>query len=425
MLNKHIEVLNISICYTCSALLEYRRGEKMNKKITLIILAIGVFGIINTEMGVVGILPLLAKHFSISITEAGWFVSLFALAVAFAGPIMPLLFSGVNRKTMMLMVLSIFLVSNLIQAFTTNFYIALLARVIPAFFQPVYVSLAFSVAASTANSELEVPKSVSKVMLGVSAGMVLGVPVVSFLASTISLYVAMLSFALVNGIVLIVTALILPSMPVSEKTSYGEQISIIKSPLVWISIIAVIFLNGSIFGVYSYFAEYMTKVSGFSGQMVSVLLLLYGLANMIGNVIAGNQLSRHPVRFVLIFPLVLIALYLSLLLLGKFMIFSVVITMVWGILAGAGANINQYWITSVVVKAPDFGNGLFLAATNLGTTIGTMICGIFITIIGISYILTGGILLLVFALISILFRTTFMNQNRAGIFRLLNENERK
>lgn len=397
----------------------------MNKKIILIILAIGVFSIINTEMGVVGILPLLAKHFSISITQAGWFVSLFALAVAFAGPIMPLLFSGINRKTMMLMVLAVFLASNLIQAFTLNFYIALLARVIPALFQPVYVSLAFSVAASTASSQLEIPKSVAKVMLGVSAGMVLGVPVVSFLASTISLHVAMLSFALINGIVLIVTALILPSMPVLEKTSYGDQINVIKSPLVWISIIAVIFLNGSVFGVYSYFAEYMTKVSGFSGQMVSILLFLYGLANMIGNVMAGNQLSRHPVRFVLTFPLALIALYLSLLLFGKSMIFSVIITMIWGTLAGAGANINQYWITSVVVKAPDFGNGLFLSATNLGTTIGTMICGIFITKIGIPYILVGGILLLVFALISILLRTTFVNQNRAGVLKFINKNDRK
>lgn len=384
----------------------------MNKKIILLILAIGVFSIINTEMGVVGILPLLAEHYSISITKAGLFVSMFALAVAIAGPIMPLLFSGINRKTMMLTVLSVFLASNLIQVYTGNFYIALLARVVPAFFQPVYVSLAFSVAAATANNETLAPKSVAKVMLGVSAGMVLGVPVVSFLASTISLHLAMLSFAVVNGLVLTVTAIVLPSMPVSEKSTYGEQISVIKSPVVWVSIITVIFLNGAMFGVYSYFAEYMSKVTGFSGQMVSILLLLYGLANMIGNIIAGVQLSKHPIRFVIIFPLVLLSLYISLFFLGRVSIFSFVITLLWGILGGAGANINQYWITSVVAKAPDFGNGLFLAATNLGTTIGTMICGIFIEKIGVPFILIGGIVLLLFAWLSILFRTNFLNQNK-------------
>lgn len=59
----------------------------------IFILTVGVFGIINTEMGVMGILPLLAKKFSVSITQAGLLISLFALAVALAGPVMPLAFA--------------------------------------------------------------------------------------------------------------------------------------------------------------------------------------------------------------------------------------------------------------------------------------------------------------------------------------------
>ena len=70
-------------------------------------MTIGVFGIINTEMGVLGILPLLAEKFSISIAQAGLLVSLFALAVAAAGPVMPLLFAGIDRKRVMLLVLSV------------------------------------------------------------------------------------------------------------------------------------------------------------------------------------------------------------------------------------------------------------------------------------------------------------------------------
>ena len=65
---------------------------KEKNNLLIFILTIGVFGIINTEMGVLGILPLLAEKFSISIAQAGLLVSLFALAVAAAGPVMPLLF---------------------------------------------------------------------------------------------------------------------------------------------------------------------------------------------------------------------------------------------------------------------------------------------------------------------------------------------
>ena len=60
---------------------------KEKNNLLIFILTIGVFGIINTEMGVLGILPLLAEKFSISIAQAGLLVSLFALAVAAAGPV--------------------------------------------------------------------------------------------------------------------------------------------------------------------------------------------------------------------------------------------------------------------------------------------------------------------------------------------------
>lgn len=77
------------------------------------ILTLGVFGILNTEMGVVGILPLIAETFQVSISDAGWTVSVFALVVAFSGPILPLLFSGMNRKAVMLLSLGIFIINNL------------------------------------------------------------------------------------------------------------------------------------------------------------------------------------------------------------------------------------------------------------------------------------------------------------------------
>ncbi len=60
----------------------------MSKRNNLLIfiLTIGVFGILTTEMGVVGILPLIADHYHISVSQAGLLVSLFALAVAISGP---------------------------------------------------------------------------------------------------------------------------------------------------------------------------------------------------------------------------------------------------------------------------------------------------------------------------------------------------
>lgn len=107
----------------------------------LFILTIGAFGIINTEMGVMGILPNIADNFHISVSKAGLLVSLFALTVSICAPTMPLLFSGVNRKNAMLFVLGMFVVSNIVSLFAPNFTVAVIARVIPAMFHQYILQL--------------------------------------------------------------------------------------------------------------------------------------------------------------------------------------------------------------------------------------------------------------------------------------------
>ncbi|PAW28871.1 arabinose ABC transporter permease [Peribacillus simplex] len=369
----------------------------------IFILTIGVFGIINTEMGVIGILPSIADHFHVSISKAGLLVSLFALAVAVSGPTMPLLFSGMNRKKVMLLVLGVFVLGNIVSIFTTNFTLALVARIVPAFFHPIYCSLAFTVAADSVSKE-EAPKAVSKVFIGVSAGMVVGVPIVSFIANAVSIEMAMAFFAIVNAIVFLATLIFVPSMPVEEKLSYGAQLSVLKKSITWLSIMAVILLNSAIFGVYSYLTEYLKTVTNMSSNTISLMLLIYGGANIIGNIAAGKLLTKNANKSVVIFPFALGAVYIILFLFGQFTIPMAILTLIWGILAGIGGNINQYWIMSSASESPDFANGLFLTAVNLGTTIGAAAGGLFISELGTQYVVFVGLLSLLLSSVMIFLR---------------------
>ncbi|MED4227981.1 MFS transporter [Neobacillus cucumis] len=369
----------------------------------IFILTVGVFGILNTEMGVIGILPAIAEHFHVSIAKAGWLVSLFAIVVAVSGPTMPLLFSAINRKKVMLLVLGVFVLGNIVSIFTTNFTILLLARIIPAFFHPIYCSMAFTVAAASVSKE-EAPKAVSKVFIGVSAGMVVGVPIASFIESVTSLQMAMVFFAIVNAFCFIATLLFVPSMPVEERLSYGTQISVLKKSITWLSIVTVILLNSSVFGVYSYLADYLKTVTNMPTNTISIILFVYGGANIIGNIVAGKILSKNANKFVAVFPFILGIVYILLFLFGQFTLPMAFITLIWGILGGVGGNINQYWLASSAPEAPDFANGLFISSCNVGTTIGAAVGGLFISEMGTQYVVLVGILSLILSLVTIFLR---------------------
>lgn len=367
------------------------------------ILTVGVFGIINTEMGVVGILPLIAETFNVSVPQAGWTVSVFALVVAASAPITPLLFSGINRKKVMLLALGLFTISNVISMFTSNFTVLLIARILPAFLHPVYVSMAFTVAAASVNKE-QAPKAVSKVFVGVSAGMVLGVPVTSFIASEVSFSMAMLFFTVVNALVFVATILFIPSMPVKEKVSYGTQLSVLKKTTMWHSIIAVTLINGAMFGFFSYMSDYLKKVTEVSYNVISTVLLVYGLANIVGNVMAGKLLSINARRSIVIMPFALLLSYICLFVVGKWVAAMVIVILILGILAGIASNNMQYMITDAAPGAPDFANGMFLTSANLGTTIGTAICGTFITEMGTRYSVFGALLFLIASIVFVYLR---------------------
>lgn len=369
----------------------------------ILILIIGVFGILNTEMGIVGILPSLADHFQVSISKAGLLVSLFALAVAIAGPTMPLLFSGINRKKVMLLVLGIFVLGNIVSIFTSNFTILLIARVVPAFLHPVYISIALTVAATSVSKE-EAPKAVSKVMMGVSAGMVLGVPITSFIADTTSIEMAMLFFTIVNAVAFIATLIFVPSMPVKERLSYGSQLSVLKKPITWISIFTVLFINAAIYAVNSYLAEYLETITNISGKTLSLMLFIFGGASIIGNIVAGKLLTKNARKSVVSYPFALGVVYILLFFLGQLAAPMALIVLVFGILFAIGSNIGQYWITSAAPEAPEFSNGLFLASSNLGVTTGTSIGGLIISGMSIQYVVLGGFFFLVLSLVFILLR---------------------
>lgn len=371
------------------------------------IMVLGTFGILSTEMGVVGILPQIAEYFNVSITQAGLFVSMFALTIAIFAIFMPVIFSKYERKKTFILVLTVFTVFTAIGAFVKDFNIALICRIIPAMFHPIYCSLSMTVAAEIVEPD-KAQDAVSKVIMGVSAGMIIGVPITTFLASHLGYQYAMLWFTTINFIVLILTILFFPKIP-GKEDSYLSQISAAKTGVFLISVLGVIFLNAGMYTGYSYISEFLNVLTHIVGTKLSIVLLLYGVASIIGNWLGAKLLDRDSRKIILASPIVV-----SIILFGIFTVSSQTIPTVifinfWGLFAGIINDISQYLMVSAAPQAPEFANGIFLSMGNVGVTIGTTIAGFVVAGIGVRYVMLFAILVLVFDLILLFTRTQKYN----------------
>ncbi|WP_068617999.1 MFS transporter [Paenibacillus tuaregi] len=366
-------------------------------------LALGIFGIITTEMGVIGVIPQLTEKFHISASQAGYLVSAFALIVAISGPFLTLLASGMNRKAILLSAILMFAISNLVYAYTTRFEVMLAFRIVPAFFHPVFFSIALATAASLVPPEKS-RKAVTQIMAGVTVGFAFGVPITTYLSTKISLEAAFLFGAIVSLIAFIGILFWLPSMPVKERMSFGKQLGILSRPQLWLTILIVAMIFTAMSSVYSYFAEYLGEVTHMNGTWISVMLMIFGITMIAGNFLFGFFLNKSMTKTVVLFPLIYAVIYLFTYYWGAYFLPMAVIVFVWGAVHSGGLILSQALLMTDAKEAPEFGNSLFVSFSNVGITVGTWIGGLFISRLGTHQIIWSGVMLLLFAFILIMIK---------------------
>ncbi|GKS11778.1 MFS transporter [Paenibacillus chitinolyticus] len=371
-------------------------------------IALGLFGVYTIEFGVVGILPAIIERYNISTSQAGMLVGVFAIVIALFGPFMVLLLSKVNRKNVLIACLFIFAGSSLLSAYAPNFYVLLILRMIPALFHPVYFSLAFVTAISLYSKEKSTQAS-AKAFVGTSMGMVLGIPITTYIQHQFSFEAALIFCTLVNIAAGIGIAVMLPKTPTAEKVTYGKQLGILRKIPLWINIGAATFIFAAMFSVYSYSAEYLEQVMGVSGEAISVMLIVFGVGGVAGNMLAGRLIGINMERTTLFQPIVL-GLSYFLLYLGETSIAPIILIMIlWGAVHTSGLIITQIWLTSEAPEAPEFATGLYISFINLGVFIGSAAGGMFIGFLGMKGTIWSGLLFIVLALVCILIKIFIFN----------------
>lgn len=191
--------------------------------------------------------------------------------------------------------------------------------------------------------------------------------------------------------------------------TFGKQLNVLAKPQLWLNVAAACFILASLYSVYSYFAEYLEVVTGMSGKIVSIMLILFGASGIIGNMQTAKYLSRNMVKTIIFYPLVLGSIYFLIYYIGSYYIPMIIIIIIWGAVFTGGLIVSQTWLTSEASEAPEFANSLFVSFANLGVTIGTTLGGWFLSQMGTHLITWSGVLFLLLASICIGLKIKFFD----------------
>lgn len=364
-------------------------------KLLVLLLAFGMFGLINTEFNVIGILPLIAERFGVSIERAGILVSAYAIVTASFALFIPLLFANINKKLVLLLCMGLFALSNIGATLSTDFDSLLIYRIIPSIVHPLYISFSLLIASSLVEKK-DCARMVSWVLMGISAGIVFGVPISNMLGNYVSYEVVMGIGALFNTLAFFGILVYMPKdIKTSEqKVSISSQLSYLKAPLVWLGLMICLFTQASSASVWSYIAEYLKSVTQVSYLFSGILLLGASITTLFGNYIAGKMLAKDSRQLLVLHSVLFIALYSLIFFFGATLAIMFVLSLSLGVMIGISLSIQQYVIASAMPNAGEFANGLFCCLSNVGIAVGTSFGGFVIAHYGIEYIALGGMALL-------------------------------
>ena len=197
-----------------------------NPKTLLYILTLASLGI-NTPLSIVGIISQISTHFNTTIAVSGLYVSSFTFTIAICGLFIPVIFSRFERKTTFVSILGVFAIANLVIVFSDNLYLSLFFRVLSAVFYPAFISIALTVCEEIA-PEGEKQDYITKILLGISVGSIIGLPITTYLGTVFSYEIAMLWIFLINFVSLVLIVLFFPRIDGKAK-GYEMSLSGLRS----------------------------------------------------------------------------------------------------------------------------------------------------------------------------------------------------
>ncbi|MCO5730868.1 MFS transporter [Rhizobium sp. SSA_523] len=257
-------------------------------------LAVGGFGIGTGEFAIMGLLPEVAATYGVSIPQAGHVISAYAIGVVIGAPIIAALAAKLPRKTLLLMLMSLFAIGNALSALAPEFQSFTVLRFVTGLPHGAYFGVAALVAASMAPPHRRA-RAVGRVMLGLTLATLLGTPLATFLGQIMSWRVAFLLVAGVAAVSVLLIAIYLPKDKVAEGASIRRELSAFTRLQVWLSFAVAAIGFGGMFAIFSYIAKTTTDTAGLPVSAVALVLTLFGIGMNVGNVL-GSRMADYSLK---------------------------------------------------------------------------------------------------------------------------------
>lgn len=338
-------------------------------------LSLGAFVLVASEFMPVSLLTPIAADLRISEGQAGQAIAVsgaFALVTSLA---IASLAGRLDRKLLLAALTLLMIVSGTIAAFAPDYPTFMVGRA----FIGVAIGGFWSMSAATAMRLVPpegVPKALAIVNGGNALATVVAAPLGSFLGALIGWRGAFFCLIPVAAIALAWKLASLPRMPAARERTGSGMFALLKRPAVVLGMVGCALLFMGQFALFTYLRPFLETVTQAGPGLLSLLLLVIGIAGFVGTTLIGTLLRDSLYRTLVAIPLLLAAIALGLIACGTSVPATALLLGLWGLLATSAPVGWWTWVARTLPDDAEAGGGLLVAIVQLAIAGGATLGGL-------------------------------------------------
>ncbi|WLR46636.1 MFS transporter [Halobacillus litoralis] len=265
-------------------------NSSSKKVITVFVL--GTFALGMTGNVVTGLLSQLSNEFDVTISTSGLLLSMYAVGVAFFGPILRLGTINYPPKLLLISLMSVFILSNVIAATAGSFEVLMFSRLLSSSMHAPFFGLCMMIAFNIAGSK-KGTNAMARVQSGLSLAIMIGVPLGTLIGGVLDWRIVFWIMASLGVLTLLGIVFTTPNIRPAQLPDLKTELKVLKNKNVLMIIAVILFGFSGVFITYAYVEPMLREFGNFGLIEVSIGLFCFGLGGVMGNMVCGRI---HPNR---------------------------------------------------------------------------------------------------------------------------------
>ncbi|CAM2949519.1 sugar transporter [Helicobacter burdigaliensis] len=306
--------------------------NKENFKMWLGVIAIslGAFILNTSEFVPVGLLSLIADDFNMKVSSVGLMVGIYAYIVALVSLPLMMLFSKMELRSLMLLVLSVFVISHIFSSLATNYEMLLASRIGVALSHALFWSIATPMAVRIIPQNKQ-SLALSLVVTGTAIAFIGGIPLGRVIGLWLGWRISFLCIGILALLILMLMAYSVPKLPSNGGFSIRLLPKLLSNKALLSIYMLTILLTTAHFVGYTYIEEFLKRIANFSQDGITLTLVAFGAVGFLGSFLFTKYYDKNRLTFsyIAIFGITLSLFALEISSLNP--ILAVLICVIWGL----------------------------------------------------------------------------------------------